>query len=330
MYAKIKEFVGLQNINFSNIFTSIKNIFIGKEVDKGLIFKFFIFLILITTAYVYLNPVIYMISTMLKSPKDILDPTVMLVPTSLYFGHLQNALQILKYPSTLPLSLFIAIFAALMHAVSCAVAGYAFARLQFPLKKLWMGCLLVTLIMPAQVYIIPSILFFRSIKTASFFTELGFNIDYLMLLLPSVFGHGISGALFVIIFRQFFLTQPKELEEAAKIDGANVFRIFTRVVYPVAKPAILVVVLFSFVWTWNDFYYPSMYLSGTSIKPLATQMATLSNAIDSMIAAGEMDAVEGEQVGMATSFLVIFPPLVVFLFAQRWFIESVERTGIVE
>lgn len=334
MFAKLKarsDFNGKSKPHVDQLAKAAKYIILGREIDKGLLFKVFLYLILITTSYIYLNPILYMISTMLKNFKDIMDPTVEWIPTSLYYGHLQLAFQAIDYNKTFPVSMMLALFAALMHAVSCAVAGYAFARLRIPFKKFWFGCLLVQLIMPAQVIVLPTILFIRTIKESPFIAQLGVNFDYLILMLPSVFGHGISGALFVIIFRQFFLTQPKELEEAAKIDGANVFRIFTRVVYPVAKPAILVVTLFSFVWTWNDFYYPSMFLSPTeNTMPLATQMSYLGAELNYLIESKQMLAIEAEQVRMAAAFLVILPPLLLYMFAQRWFIESVERTGIVE
>ncbi|XEC92908.1 carbohydrate ABC transporter permease [Paenibacillus tarimensis] len=313
----------------------IKYLILGKELDKGLLFKAFIYLILTTTAYIYINPILYMISTMVKTPKDLLDPTVIWIPSSIFYGHLENALQAIRYSVTAWRSLGLAVSTALLQCVSCAVAGYAFARLQFPFKKFWFGCLLVTLIMPAQVIIIPTIIFISRLKNFAYITDLtqtlGIDISYLMMILPAAFGHGISGALFVIIFRQFFLTQPKELEEAAKIDGASVFRIFTRVLYPLAKPAILVVFLFSFVWVWNDFYYPSMYMSGKDVVyPLATAMRTLSTEINVLIELGEMSEIEAEPVKMAASFLVILPPLLLYTFAQKWFVESVERTGIVE
>lgn len=331
MITRIKQISKQRKLTVSNLSRKARYVILGREIDQGLLFKLFLYLLLVTTAYIYLNPIFYMISTMLKSYRDILNPTVNWIPTKLYFGHLQNAFNAIKYNQTLLISLMLALFAAVMHAVSCAVAGYAFARLKFPFKKFWFGCLLVTFIMPAQVIIIPTILFVRTIKQHDLFVQLGLNLDYVILMLPSVFGHGISGALFVIIFRQFFINQPKELEEAATIDGANAWRIFTRVMFPLAKPAILVVFLFSFVWTWNDFYYPSMYLSASNnTMPLATQMSYLGNTLSVFIESGQMSEIEAEQVKMASAFLVIFPPLLLYMIAQRWFVESVERTGLVE
>jgi multiple sugar transport system permease protein len=330
MLAKLRELTAKPQMQTKSLLRTGKYLLLGKEMDSGLVFKLFIYLIFITTAYIYLNPIIYMVSTMFKSFKDLTDPTVIWIPSSIYYGHLQNAFHSIKFSETFWISIALSLITAISHCVACAVAGYAFARLSFPLKKFWLGCLVVTLIMPAQVIIIPTIIFFTRMKQWAFFEALPIDFSYIFLVAPAIFGHGLKGALFVIIFRQFFMTQPKELEEAAKIDGANAFKIFYRVVFPLAKPAILVVFLFSFVWTWNDFYYPSMFLSSDNTMPLAVQMNYLSGAIAWLIEAGEMLEIEAEAVRMSAAFLVIFPPILLYLFAQRWFVESVERTGIVE
>jgi len=299
----------------------VHEVFIGKEADRGLLFKLFLYLILIDVAYIYLNPILYMMSNMVKDAQDILDPEVIWLPKTIYLGVLQDAWRMLDYLEGLWVSLGLSTSVALLQTVFCAVAGYAFARLDVPLKNFWYFCLLLTFIVPPQVVILPNILLAK---------ELGLLNTLWPLILPAVFGHGLKGALFVIIFRQFFSTQPKELEEAAKIDGAGVFRVFFRVMFPLARPAIIVVFLFSFVWTWNDFYYPSMYLFGhTEFFPLSMGIASVS----SQLAAEE--AMYGpnifqESIKMATSFLMILPPLILYLFTQRWFVEGVERTGLVE
>ena len=112
-------------------------------------------------------------------------------------------------------------------------------------------CLLLTFVVPPQVLVLPMIIAANQLHLLNTFWPI---------ILPALFGHGLKGALFVMIYRQFFSTQPKELEEAAIMDGANVFKVFFKVMLPLSRPAIIVVFLFSFVWTWNDFYYPSMYL----------------------------------------------------------------------
>lgn len=300
--------------------TRIRTFIFGKEADRGLVFRLFVYLLLIDTAYIYLNPIFYMISTMVKNAADLVDPAVTWVPHAVFTGTLVDAWEKLHYPSWFSISLTLSLSVAVLQTVSCAVAGYAFARLAFPFKNFWFVCLLLTLVVPPQVTILPNLLVAR---------ELDILRTYIPIIVPALFGHGLKGALFVIIYRQFFSTQPKELEEAARIDGAGVIRVFARVMLPLAKPAILVVFLFSFVWTWNDFYTPSMYLIGAKDVPLSMGLAQISAALATQ-AAESGPSIFDEPLKMAGSFLIIFPPLLLYLFTQRWFVESVERTGLVE
>ncbi|WP_426445629.1 carbohydrate ABC transporter permease [Paenibacillus sp. S-38] len=293
---------------------------IGREADKGLLFKCFIYLILLDAAYIYLKPVFHMLATMLKNPGDLLDPSVKWFPNTLYLGNLQEAWEWLKYPKALGISLTLSLSVAVLQTISCAVTGYAFARLKIPFKRLLFGCLLLTFIVPMQVTILPNIIYAR---------ELGMLNTIYPIIVPAFFGLGLKGALFVIIYRQFFSTQPKELEEAARIDGAGVFKIFYKVMMPLARPAILVVFLFSFVWTWNDFYLPSMYLSDIETAPLSMGISRIASALRQQ-AEVYGPSVTDEAIRMATTFLMIIPPMLLYLFTQRWFIEGVERTGLVE
>ncbi|CAN7627651.1 carbohydrate ABC transporter permease [Paenibacillus sp. LjRoot153] len=293
---------------------------IGREADKGLLFKFFIYLILLDTAYIYLKPILHMITTMVKDADDLLDPSVNWFPRTLYLGNLQEAWDWLKYPKAFSISLTLSLSVAILQTLSCAVTGYAFARLKVPFKGLMFFLLLLTFIVPMQVTILPNIIYAR---------ELGLLNTIYPIIVPAFFGLGLKGALFVIIYRQFFSTQPKELEEAARIDGANVFKIFYKVMMPLAKPAILVVFLFSFVWTWNDFYLPSMYLSDIETAPLSMGISRIASALRQQ-AEQYGPSVNDEAIRMATTFMMIIPPMLLYTFTQRWFVEGVERTGLVE
>lgn len=310
----------LKGLNLQKLAIGLRSKVLGKEADKGLIFRLFLYLILVDTAFIYLKPIIYMVTTMIKDADNLLDPSVIWVPRSIYWGHLQEAFRLLKYPSAFTISMIVALSVAVLQVISGSIAGYAFARLHFPLKKFWFVCLIFTFVMPPQVTILPSIILFK---------EFGWINTYLPLIIPAIFGHGLKGALFVIIFRQFFSTLPKELEEAAKIDGASMFRLFFRVMLPISTSAIIVVFLFSFVWNWNDFYQPSMYMFSSNEVPLSISLSKLAAA---MTAEAEQNgsSLFAEQIKMAASFLIIMPVLVVYTFAQRWFVEGVERTGLVE
>lgn len=301
--------------------SKIRYLVLGREFNQGLIFKLGLYSVLIITSYIYMNPMIKMLVKMVMSIKDLIDPTVTWIPTSIYLGHVAEAWKLLDYPRSLAISLFIAVTAAVLHCIACGLAGYALARLDVPFKKTAFFLVISAFIIPPQVIILPTIMAY---------TELGLNGHLLTMILPSVFGFGVKGALFVIIFRQFFLTQPKALEEAARIDGANALKFYVRVMFPLAKPAILVVFLFSFVWTWNDTYYPRMFLGASENMPLSLKISYIDQNLTAFIEAGGFPEFLAEPIKMGASFLVILPPLLIYLFAQRYFVESVERTGLVE
>ncbi|MFD2114976.1 carbohydrate ABC transporter permease [Paenibacillus yanchengensis] len=293
-----------------------KLLLLGREADKGLLFRVFIYVVLIEAAYLYLNPIFYMISTMIKGTSDLIDPTVNWIPKSVFWGHLQEAWSLLSYPTSFTITLFLSLGATLLQLIACAMAGYAFARVKFPFKRFFFACLLFAFVLPPQVTVLPLIIMYR---------EFGWIDTFLPMLIPALFGHGLKGALYVIIYRQFFSVLPKELEEAAKVDGASIYRIFFRVMLPIATPAIVVVFLFSFVWNWNDSYYPMMFLFKMEDVPLSVALVKAAGAVateDGQLFAASLD--------MAKSFLAIMPPLILYLFTQRWFVEGVERTGLVE
>jgi len=317
----------LKSFNYKHWLTRLHHLILGKEADQGLIFKLVVYLILFGVAYIYLRPLIYMAVTMVKDSRDLLDPTVIWVPMRLYWGNLQTAWEALTYPSALLKSMYISSIGAIAQVVACSIAGYGFARLQFPLKKFWFVCLLLAFIIPPQLLALPDYLLFNEFKL----------IDTIWpFLVPAFFGHGLRGALFVIIFRQFFSTQPVALEEAARIDGAGVFRIFFRVMLPLAIPAVVVVFLFSFVWHWNDTFLQALYMGNANqIMPLSIGVNFIGTYLAMIRESGVgesalFSSLMEEPINMAACFLTFIPLIILYVYAQKWFIEGIERTGIVE
>ncbi|MCU6708843.1 carbohydrate ABC transporter permease [Paenibacillus sp. J5C_2022] len=298
-----------------------RNLLIGSEINNGLVFKLFLYAIFIVTSYIYMNPIMRMVVKMVMDVKDLLDPTVTWIPSSIYLGHIETAWHLLKYNKTVLISLVVSTTVAVFHCFSCGLAGYALARLEVPMKRLVTFLLIIAFVIPPQVIVLPTIVAY---------SELNLSNSLITLVIPALFGFGMKGAMFVIIYRQFFMTQPKELEEAAKIDGASVFRFYRKVMIPLSKPAMLVVFLFSFVWTWNDTYLPRMYLTAAENVPLAVEMSRLGGSVGEFIIKYDLPLYMAEPIRMAASFLTILPPLLLYMFAQRYFTESVERTGLVE
>ncbi|MBP1989443.1 carbohydrate ABC transporter permease [Paenibacillus eucommiae] len=302
----------------------IKKMLIGQHLNDGWLAKIFIYFLLAVIAFLYLQPLFYMMSTMVKSVSDLIDPVVQWIPRKIHGQNLADAWRGLRYPEAFTNTIVIALSCSVLQVVSCAITGYALGRLHFPGKTLAFILIIVTFLVPPQITIIPMY---------TVFGKLGWLNTPLVFIIPALFGQGLRGALFIIIFRQFFLTQPKALEEAAKMDGASVFRLFFRIMLPLARPAIIVVFLFSFIWYWNVSYEASMFL-GKDFQPLSLRLSMMqqelmgNSAIVYGAGAGKDPISEGPK--MAAAFLIIFPPLIIYTITQRWFTEGIERTGLVE
>ncbi|HBT65413.1 MAG TPA: carbohydrate ABC transporter permease, partial [Ruminococcaceae bacterium] len=148
-------------------------------------------------------------------------------------------------------------------------------------------------------------------------------------IIPSLFAAGLRSGLFILIFRQFFKGMPRDLEEAAKIDGCGALKTFIRVMIPLSIPAYITVLLFSFIWHWNDLYSSSMFFT-LEIRPLSVMLnGLLSSLKDSGVIDSAMTTFEMRSYMQAGAFLTILPPLIIYIFTQRYFTESIERTGIV-
>lgn len=150
-------------------------------------------------------------------------------------------------------------------------------------------------------------------------------------IIPELFGHGLRGALFVLIYSQFFKNLPVALDEAARIDGAGAVRLFVKIILPLAKPAIVLVAIFSFVWHWNETYSHTMFISDNN---LMTVMAKFEMMFDpqfaSIYGSGNYNSLAFEAIKMACALLAVLPLIIFYLVFQKQFTEGIERTGLVE
>jgi multiple sugar transport system permease protein len=295
-----------------------RNMLLGNSESLGVVKISIIYIILLNIVFLYLNPLFYMFTTMIKSTADLLDPTVRWIPRTIDLSYLKQAWYGMRFTETIWNSTMISTVGAIFHVASCAVAGYGFARFKFPGRNLLFGILIVCFLVPPSTLMLPLYILY---------SKLGLLGTPLAILLPDLFGHGIRGALFVIIFRQFFMTIPKAYEEAAYLDGAGAFRIFFKLMLPLAKPAIIVVFIFSFVWHWNETFMTGLFLRGQSM-PLSLALDSMWKSLEMMFEGGQYN--NNESMKMAGSFYVILPPMLLFIVIQRWFMRGVEKSGIVE
>lgn len=302
-----------------------RQLILGRHFNDGWLFKLAVYIVLSAAALLYLNPVIYMLTTSLKQGIDLVNPTIQWIPSKLEWSNYASAIVGLHYWKSLLQTGGISVAASLMQMGSCAIAGYGFSRMRIPGKSILFFIVLMTFLIPPQTLSIPLYVLY---------SKLGWLNTPLPILIPSLFAQGLKGAIFIIIFRQFFATLPKELEESARMDGAGPMKTFWQIMLPLARPAMLIVFLFSFVWHWNDYYEPALFLKNGDFTMLAQSLQFLQGNLNSAAATGS--SIGGgffrlnEAITMAAAFLIIAPPLIVYMFAQRYFVEGIERTGLVE
>lgn len=298
----------------------LKSLLFGSRTHYGLVFTTVLYMLLAAIGFVYLYPLLFMFVTSLKSPSDLLNPMVQWVPTEFYTGNYLKAYRVLDYPNTLMASILVSVVPSVIQAAVCSLVGYGLARYRFWGKNLILALILATFIIPAQNTVIPQMLTYKS------FGLLG---NILSLILPAVMGQGLKSAIFILIFYQTFLSLPKVLEEAARLDGASDLKIFLSIALPSAIPAYIISIIFSIVWYWNETYLTVIFLEG-GIQTLPMQLSKFVQAYENLYPPGTVNIFDrlNEAVKLSGTFLNILPLLLMYFVLQKWFVESVERTGI--
>ncbi len=301
--------------------------------------KIAIALILIGLSYIILYPLIFSISQAIRTRTDMYDTTIIYIPKHFTLENFKIAWQILDFPTALKNTFNISFWPTILQVCSCALAGYGFARFKFRGKNLLFLLVLVTIIVPPSTIMVSLYTNFRQfdpLYVATAMNAMGWISEpYLDLtdslwsfILPALFAGGIKSGLFVFVYRQFFSGFPKELEEAAYIDGCGAMKTFLRILVPNAVPAFTTVFLFCIVWYWNDYYTVPLFIPN---------MDTLPSVLDGMNStmtgyggayAGQ-DAISLYPILRAGIVLYIAPLLITFLILQKKFTESIARTGIV-
>ena len=305
---------------------------------KRMFYMFLKYIILVLLAYQLLYPVLYMISASIKDPLDTYDPSVVWIPKNFSATGFIDAFKSMKYLSALGGSLQISLGCAILDVMSCALAGYGFARFRFPFKNLLFACVILTLMVPMQTIILPyymNMRYFDPLGLVTAFNKVfdktvtinlvGKNIAFY---LPSLFGAGIRSGLYIYIFRQFFEGMNKTLEESAYLDGCGPLRTFLNIMLPNARNAIVTVFLFSFVWHFND-YYLTKQLLGTSRRTLIVALSSLRVDLAALIGGQTTtDPLRIQTRIQAGCLLTIVPMFLLYLFAQRKLADSIEHIGI--
>lgn len=260
-------------------------------------------LFLLPTALLMLMPFIWMVATSLKDTGAVFEYPPSFLPRPLVWENYRDIFEVLPFARFFLNSLFVASAVTLLQLVTCSMAAYAFARLRFPGRDALFLGYLGTLMIPAQVVIIPNFILLR---------YLGWIDSYQALILPAAFS-----AFGTFLLRQYFLTIPRELEDAAVVDGASHVQIYWRVILPLSGPALSALAIFTFLFNWNSFLYPLVVTNSTAMSTLTVGLNTLQGQYNT-----------AWTLLMAGSVIALLPVLTVFVFAQRYFIKGITLTGI--
>ncbi len=266
--------------------------------------RLIIHLVLGVLAVTWLIPFAWMVVCSLKIDKQLFTWPPVWLPNPVDWHNYIEAVQAIPFFLYLRNTVLVALLSCVGSLVSCPPTAYSFSRLQWPGRNLLFVITLGTMMIPYQVIMIPLFMIFN---------KLGWLNTWLPLIVPEFFG----GAFFIFLLRQFFFTIPNELSDAARIDGAGELLIFLRIILPLTKPALAVIVLFQTLWKWTDFIGPLIYLSNE-------QLYTISLGLQQYVTRYTTTWTSW----LAASTLVTLPVIILFLFTQQYFIEGITFTGL--
>jgi len=278
----------------------------------------------IGACFLILQPLLMKVSVSFMSVKDVYDQTVKVIPKVFTISNYSDAVIIARFWGNLGRSFLLCLVAGLTQTFSCTLVGYGFARFHFKGRDMLFVLVIICMVVPTQVVLIPQFLNFKM------FNMNGGLWPFICLGLTAC---AARCGLYIYLVRQFFRGIPKEVDEAAAIDGAGPFKTFFLIMLQSAVPIMVTVFLFSFVWQWGDNTYTNLFYSPNT---LAKMLNSIAYAFDqkqttgtvSIIAAQDKEAYK-DIVTATTTLMCIVPLLVLYLFSQKFFIQSIERTGIV-
>lgn len=294
----------------------LKKTLLGMNIKDGLLFKIGLYALLLGIGFVYVYPLLYMLSIAFQSLQDLLSPSVYYVPSQLYLDNIVTSFEVLRYIETFFSSLTVTLVPAILQTILSSLIGYGFARFEFPLKKLIFAIVILTYIIPPQLIMIPRFVLFN---------DYGLLESMLTIIVPASFGQGLYSAVFILIFYQFYKMIPKALDEAAQLDGAHPFSIYLKIAVPLSLPSFITSFLFSFVWYWNETYTASLFL-GNAVPTLQLRLLTFVSSYQDLFP-GDASLIN-EGIRMSATLLIILPMVLMYLFVQRLFIQGIDQSGL--
>jgi multiple sugar transport system permease protein len=259
---------------------------------------------LLAFAVGFLFPLLWMLSTSLKDESEVFSLPPIWIPTEIRWSNYPDSLTFFPFLLYLKNTLIITVPSVLGNAISSALVAYGFSRVKWPGRDATFTLVLATLLIPTWTTLIPVYVLFAKMHWVG---------TFLPLIVPNFFG----SAFYIFLLRQFFLRQPQELVDAARIDGSTHVGVFWRIILPLSKPALAVVALFSFMDNWKDFFGPLIYLNDENLYTLSIGLYSFQSQHQTHWT-----------VLMAASLLIAAPMIILFLVTQRTFVEGITFTGL--
>jgi multiple sugar transport system permease protein len=263
------------------------------------------YLVMISFSIIFLVPLAWMISTSLKEQGQVFAYPPVWIPDPIMWSNYPEALTRAPLLRWLMNTSIITLFAIIGNVFTSSMVAYGFARLRFPGRNFLFMLLLSTMMLPQIVTLIPRFMLFRSLDWLD---------TFLPMIVPPFFG---GGPFNIFLVRQFYLTISTELDDAARIDGASNWAIWWLILVPLSKPVLIAIGIFSFVYHWNDFLHPLIFLFREDMKTLALGLRAFINPLDA-----------SWQISMAASMFLLVPVIIIFFIGQRHFVQGITTTGL--
>jgi multiple sugar transport system permease protein len=304
---------------------------LGSKDSMGFVKALLAYIVLISIGFVFIFPLIKMFSTSMMDLTDLVSSSVNWIPTHWATENYRIAAATLDYWNSLRDSIILAGLPTLIQVAISAYVGYGFARFDFRGKKIMMGILILSFVLPPQII---------TTQIYVLYTQIGIAGSIWGFIVPAALGQGIKAPIFILITMTFYKQVPNVLIEAASIDGAGYIKSFFKIALPSATGALVTVLLFSFVWYWNETQLTSLYVQRTVGTSWTYQWKTLITGLESFdssftastgssMAAGANGTADiNESYKMAGTLISIAPLLVLYFIMQKQFVESIDRVGI--
>lgn len=315
-----------------------------RKKASGLLFGIFRLVIIIGICFVILMPILFMLLSSMKTAGDILNSSRIWLPSqfswSVIRDNFADAFRLLDYKDSFWGTVGYVLVTTTLQVMSSCVIGYGFARFDFRGRNLLFALVIATFVIPPFTTLVPTFIGFKNFDPLGliglFNGGNGVNLldTYWPFALMCATGMGYRSGLFIFIMRQFFSKIPRELEEAANIDGCSSFKAFIKIMIPCTLGALVTIGLFSLVWQWSDIFYSTIFVSNKDL--LMKSLQTIDSKFHNLITVQKSffpnfrTAADYTILAQASTLLTIAPLLLIYACAQRYFLESIDRTGIVE